>query len=229
MTDLKNINEFLEGELACLKQIQEECGKAKHIQSLLNSTCESLKEDLKKERDIIRIWTNSGRTTHEALYNNKWKRGLGYTDVKEEVTSTKKENIFQPIRPLSVPVKFVDYEPTLKFKMNKDQTTKSDESEPELLKKSVPDSKKSTLSTLEKITKIYRVKEKNTGLLSKGKLEKRISDKTGKIKPEAPKRNKNGKQGIDKSNNYAYIQNAPRKTCFNCGNTNHLAIDRKKV
>ena len=66
-------------------------------------------------------------------------------------------------------------------------------------------------------------------MLSKGKLEKRISDKIGKIKPKAPKRNKNGKQGIDKSNNYAYIQNAPRKTCFNYGNTNHLAIDCRKV
>ena len=70
MTDLKNKNEFLEGELACLKEVQEECGKSKHIQSLLNSQCESLKEDLKKERDIIRIWTKSGRTTHEVLYNN---------------------------------------------------------------------------------------------------------------------------------------------------------------
>ena len=49
MTDLKNRNEFLEGELACLKEVQEECGKSKHIQSLLNSQCESLKEDLKKE------------------------------------------------------------------------------------------------------------------------------------------------------------------------------------
>ena len=79
------------------------------------------------------------------------------------------------------------------------------------------------------ITKIYRVKEKNIGLLSKGRLEKRISDKTGKIKPKAPKRNMNGKQGIDRYTNYAYIRNAPRKTCFNCGNTNHLAIDCRKV
>ena len=71
ITDLKNRNEFLEGELACLKKVQEKCGKAKHIQSLLNSQYESLKEDLKKERDIRRIWTNSRRTTHEALYNNK--------------------------------------------------------------------------------------------------------------------------------------------------------------
>ena len=71
MTDLKTRNEFLESKLVCLKEVQEECRKAKHIQSLLNSQCESLKEELKKEKDIIRVWTKSGRTTHEALYNNK--------------------------------------------------------------------------------------------------------------------------------------------------------------
>ena len=71
MTDLKNRNEFLESELICLKEVQEECGKSKHIQSLLNSKYESIKEELKKERYIIRVWTNSGRTTHEAMYNNK--------------------------------------------------------------------------------------------------------------------------------------------------------------
>ena len=64
MTDLKTRNEFLEYELICLKEVQEECGKAKHIQSLLNSQCESLKEEIKKEKDIIRVWTKSGRTTN---------------------------------------------------------------------------------------------------------------------------------------------------------------------
>ena len=73
------------------------------------------------------------------------------------------------------------------------------------------------------------MKEKNIGLISKGKLEKKINDITGRVKSKSPKRNRNGKQGIVKSNNYAYIQNAPRKTCFNCGNTNHLAIDCRKV
>ena len=108
-------------------------------------------------------------------------------------------------------------------------TTKSDESEPELPKKSVPNSEKSKLPTDKNIIKIYRVKEKNIKLLSKGKLEKRINDITDKVKLKASKRNRNGKQGIDKSNNYAYIQNVPRMTCFNYKNTNHLAIDCRKV
>ena len=82
MTDLKKRNEFLESELACLKSVQKECEKSKHIQSLLTSNGESLKQKLNKERDIIRVWTKSGKTTHEALYNNEWKKGLGYTDVE---------------------------------------------------------------------------------------------------------------------------------------------------
>ena len=71
MTDLEKSNKFLESELVCLKKVQEECEKSKHIQSLLTSNCVSLKEELNKERDIIRVWTKSGKTTHEALYNNE--------------------------------------------------------------------------------------------------------------------------------------------------------------
>ena len=106
MTDLKKRNEFLESELVCLKRIQKEYEKSKHTQSLLTSKCESLKEELDKERDIIRVWTKSGKTTHEVLFNNEWKKGLGYTDV-EEIKKNKQENMFQPVRLLSVPVKFV--------------------------------------------------------------------------------------------------------------------------
>ena len=187
----------------------------------MTSKCESLKEELKKERDIIRISTNSGRTTHEALYNNEWKKGLGYTDVKEKVKENEKEKLFQPVRPLSVPVKFVNYEPPLKCEVDKVESEES--------KKSVINSEESETPIVKKEIKIYIVKEKNIGLISKGNLEKKINDITGRVKSKSPKRNTNGKQGIVKSNNYSYIQNAPRKTCFNCGNTNHLAIDCRKV
>ena len=100
ITDLKERNKFLESKLICLNQVQKECEKSKHIQSLLTSKCESLKEELKKERDIIRIWTNSGRTTHKALYNIELKKGLGYTEVEGKVKENEKEKLFQPIRPL---------------------------------------------------------------------------------------------------------------------------------
>ena len=74
--------------LVCLIEVQKECAKAKHNQSLLTSQCESLMNNLKKERDIIKVWTHSGRTTHKVLYDNKWKRGLGYS---EEISKDKEE------------------------------------------------------------------------------------------------------------------------------------------
>ena len=36
------------------------------------------------------------------------------------------------------------------------------------------------------------------------------------------KPNRNGKVGINKSNNYAYVKNALRKHCLNYGSSNHL-------
>ena len=111
--------------------------------------------------------------------------------------------MFQPVSPLSVPVKFVNYEPPLKCELNKAESEES--------KKSVLNSEESEIPIVKKEIKIYRVKEKNIGLISKGKLEKKINDITGREKSKSPKRNSNGKQGIVKSNNYAYIQNAPRK------------------
>ncbi|KAL8126037.1 hypothetical protein AgCh_013361 [Apium graveolens] len=43
------------------------------------------------------------------------------------------------------------------------------------------------------------------------------------------KKNRNGKIGINKSNNFAYIADAPRKRCENCGSMNHLTHLCKKI
>ena len=76
-------------------------------------------------------------------------------------------------------------------------------------------------------------KSKNIGLLSKRQLKDKICEVSNKKKMPTPKRNRNGKMGINKETNYKFIPNAPRKTCFTCGNSNHLAIDcresKKKV
>ena len=75
---------------------------------------------------------------------------------------------------------------------------------------------------------IDRLSKKNIGLLSKSQLDKKLRKITGLSDKKGPKRNRNGKQGIDKSNGYKMNPDAPRKQCYNCGNSNHLALDCRK-
>ena len=46
-------------------------------------------------------------------------------------------------------------------------------------------------------------------------------ENVNKVKP--PRKNRNGKEGANTSNNYMTVPNAPRKKCYHCGNSNHLA------
>ena len=133
----------------------------------------------------------------------KWKRGLGYSEeIYEEKENAKTGNakqkkVFKSKRPLSILVKFVNYEPAFKFKMNKSEIFNSVESVINSSEESIHVFNKRNSSTSKIETKVYRVKEKNIGLLSKGKLKKKLDDVTGTIKARAPKRNRNGKQGIN--------------------------------
>ena len=49
-----------------------------------------------------------------------------------------------------------------------------------------------------------------------------------KLRIKKKKANRNGKVGINKCNNYAYVKNAPRKIFLNCGSSNHLTHMCKK-
>ena len=57
-------------------------------------------------------------------------------------------------------------------------------------------------------------------------MQKVLKKKRKKSKKKKPKRN--GKVGINKNNNYAYVKNASRKICMNCGSSNHLTHMYKK-
>ena len=89
-------------------------------------------------------------------------------------------------------------------------------------------SNKNSVSLDSEKAKKKRNKRRNIGLLSEGQWNKRISEITGKPLKKSVKRNRNGKEGINKKNNYQYIPAASRKTCHNCGTTIHLAIDCRK-
>ena len=69
-----------------------------------------------------------------------------------------------------------------------------------------------------------RGKEMNIGHLSKSQLKKKLEFLT---KSKNFKRNRNGKLGINKANDYKHLPDAPRKKCHKCGNQNHLAVDCK--
>ncbi|KAL8111815.1 hypothetical protein AgCh_019494 [Apium graveolens] len=85
---------------------------------------ESLKTELEKEKEIIRTWTNSGKTTQNLLSSGNWKEGLGYGEDKkdkgtEEIKSVDKQN------PKLKPVKFV----TVKSENEKSEVTKESTSD----------------------------------------------------------------------------------------------------
>ena len=84
-----------------------------------------------------------------------------------------------------------------------------------------------------KYKSVKKIEKNNVGLLSQKQLNDKVCEVTWKQNSHTVKRNRNGKVGINKENNYRFIPNAPRKCCFNCGNSNHLAINcmksKKKV
>ncbi|KAK1365748.1 hypothetical protein POM88_041309 [Heracleum sosnowskyi] len=207
---------------------------------------ESLEKELKKEREQIRVWTHSGKQNHLLMNDKNWKECIGYKKNKEK----EKEKVT-----MSTHIKFV---PASEMKINSTFEEGSSSStkivsEEEMIDELVSDIEIDSISSEEtkshdtSISKISTEtpikihakvsteyvkksvkKEKNIGHLSSGKLNKKINVVTGIKNEKIPKRHRNGKQGIDKSNSYKYIPNAPRKTCHTCGNTNHLAIDCRK-
>ena len=68
----------------------------------------------------------------------------------------------------------------------------------------------------------HKVVNEDKSSSSKG-LEK--SNIVSKTKDKRNKKNRNGKVGINKHNNYAPYMYAPRKVCAKCGSVNHLSID----
>ena len=213
--ELRKRNDHLEAELIFLLEIQKECDKAKHNEQLMIQKCTYLQGQLDKERETLNIWTDSGKKTQEILGGGNWKTGLGYVDKKEasKTIEENKENIY------TKPVKFKKASSVKSTLKEKSFPTSGNNANPDA--SANPDNKNE--QTKDKLSK------KNVGLLSKSQLNKKLSNITGKSEKKGPKRNRNGKQGIDKKNGYKMNLAAPRKCCFKCGNTNHLALDCRKT
>ena len=102
ITDLKKRNDHLEAELVFMTETQKECEKAKHNEQLMIQKCTYLQGQLEKERETLRVWTESGKKTQEILGRENWKTGLGYNIKKENSKTVKVEenNVY------TKPVKF---------------------------------------------------------------------------------------------------------------------------
>ena len=65
--------------------------------------------------------------------------------------------------------------------------------------------------------------EVNIGLMTKNHLKHKLKEIRNVNKVKDARKNRNGKEGVNKSNNYMPVPNAPRKKCYSCANSNHLA------
>ena len=103
--DIKKRKDYLEKELVQMLEVQKERDDAVIVKDELLKRYASLQSELAKERDIIKTWTNSGKTTQDILGSGNWKKGLGYTD-NSEVESSKTEFV-KTVKPKIKPVEFV--------------------------------------------------------------------------------------------------------------------------
>ncbi|KAL8107467.1 hypothetical protein AgCh_024033 [Apium graveolens] len=147
---------------------------------------ESLQTELEKEREIIKTWTNSGKATQDILSSGNWKEGLGYGDDKNDKGTVEIEPIVVKQKPKVNPVKFV--------------AVKSDIDKLEVKEKLTSDKPKQGKPT-----------EVNIGLMTKKQLKHKLKDVKNVNKVKPPRKNRNGKEGVNKSNNYKPVRNAPRK------------------
>ena len=202
-------NDFLEKELVMMLEVQKERDEAVLVKKELLKKFEYLESELAKERKVIKTWTHSGKSTGQVFQNDTG--GLGYTEEDElRFKNSVKARTHLPSR-YAQPVKFIS-EPVMR------------DSEIEHVKSSA---KVETVKSLEK-PKEEKAKTVNIGLMTQKQLKHKLKEVKSVNNVKEPRKNRNGKVGINKNNNYMPIPNAPRKTCHHCGNTNHLATFCRK-
>ncbi|KAL8108479.1 hypothetical protein AgCh_024798 [Apium graveolens] len=199
-------NDYLEKELVMSHQTQKDRDDAFYVRDEVLKMNKSLKTELEKEREIIRTWTNSGRITQNILSSGNWKEGLGYEDEKSEKGTEQVKPIIvkETTKPKVNPVKFV-------AKTVKSDSEKMKDIEIEVIAESTSDKLEQDKPT-----------EVNIGLMTKKQLKHKLKEINSVNKVKAARKNRNGKEGVNKSNKYMLVPNAPGKKCYNYGNSNHL-------
>ena len=193
--EYKERNDYLEKKLLVLDQAQIEKKEALQARDELLKMNSYLKTELEKERQVIRTWIGSGKQTHEIISSGNWKERIGYGDKKNEKGT-------------------VEIKPTPKTKFNpvKFVPVSADNAKSGVNREITPDKPKQDKPT-----------EINIGLMTRKQLKHKLKDVKNVNKVKPPRKNRNGKEGVNKSNNFKPIPNAPRKLCYNCGKADHLA------
>ncbi|KAL8146231.1 hypothetical protein AgCh_004103 [Apium graveolens] len=76
-TMLKKKNDYLQIELFSMLEIQKERDNVVYVKEKLLEKHAYLEKELAKEREVIKLWTNSRKTTQKILENGCW--GSGYS------------------------------------------------------------------------------------------------------------------------------------------------------
>ncbi|XP_063947601.1 uncharacterized protein LOC135152054 [Daucus carota subsp. sativus] len=101
----EEVNYALMKELVHMLVVQKERDDSVFIKDELLKKNASIESELAKEKEIIKTWTNSGKTTQNILDSGNWKKGLGYID-KNEAEPFQQETV-KIDRPKVAPVRFV--------------------------------------------------------------------------------------------------------------------------
>ncbi|KAK1384661.1 hypothetical protein POM88_022396 [Heracleum sosnowskyi] len=217
---LKERNKFLEEKLVNMQQVQKERDDAVYVEQELLKRYRQIESELEKERKVIKTWTNSGKDTHQVFQTDTV--GLGYCE-KDELRFKEKVKV----KPQLKPVKFVHESSKLKSAVVKEAVMEPIETCEKQVNIGSITENEIEIEAVKEPVKI-RDKQVNVGLMTEKQFKHKLKEVKSVNNQKMFKKNRNGKVGINKRNDYLPNSAAPRKTCHSCGSTNHLARFCKK-
>ena len=217
-------NALLEAQFVEFEKLRKDCRIAKDELLFVLKREESVKKELEKEQELIARWGKSREVVSEIIKV----QGIKSFHKDSESNKNKEEEIQKLDCETCSDSESTDSDHPLTVEPS------TDESYPLTEGKSVSKSKLKNLDgkygslsknfVLGESSKINKVESGNIGHLSKKKLVEKLEAVKSKNE-EKKKKNRNGKIGINKKNNYTPDKYAPRKTCIKCGSVNHISVN----
>ena len=218
-------NALLEAQFVEFEQLRKDCKIAKEELLVVLKREESVKNQLEKEQETINRWVNSRDVVSDIIKvqgiksfykdseNNKNEEEKSKElDCEYCTDSDPSTDSDHPL--INEPSTDERYPLTKDTTVNKNKLKNLDEKYGSVSKNFVKG----------ETSQIKKVEQGNIGHLSKKKLVEKLE--AVEIKNEVKKKkNRNGKVGINKKNNYTSDKYAPRKTCVKCGSVNHLSVN----